>query len=55
MMGVEVQTNLQQIKARIKKGMSAMIPVLTEAVIEYGNVYVRKDQGTLEDLSLIHI
>lgn len=53
MMSIEVQTNLQQIKARIKKGMSAMIPVLTEAVIEYGNVYVRKDQGTLEDSSYI--
>ena len=38
---------------KIKAGESAMIPVVTEAVIEYGNIFVREDQGVLMASSLI--
>ena len=30
-----------------------MIPAVTESVIEYGNVFVPEDQGTLKDSALI--
>lgn len=41
------------IQAKIKAGNSMMIPAVTEAVIEYGNVFVPEDQGTLKDSALI--
>ena len=41
------------IQAKIKAGNSMMIPAVTESVIEYGNVFVPEDQGTLKDSALI--
>lgn len=41
------------IQMKIKAGESAMVPAVTEAVIEYGNIYVREDQGALKDSALI--
>ncbi len=50
---VKVTTNKAKIGAKIKAGSKAMTIAVTEAVIHYGNIYVRRDTGTLEDSSLI--
>lgn len=50
---VKIKTDLGAIEAKIKKGSELMTIAVTEAVIEYGNLYVRMDQGTLRDSSLI--
>nr|DAV20518.1 MAG TPA: Minor capsid protein [Caudoviricetes sp.] len=53
MMSIEVKSNIGSIKAKVKAGKAKMIPAVTEAVIEYGNIYVRVDQGQLEESSYI--
>ena len=52
-MNVKITRNMAAIQAKIKAGNSMMIPAVTEAVIEYGNVFVPEDQGVLEASSLI--
>lgn len=52
-MGVKVQRNTAQIEAKIGAGSKAAVIAATEAVIEYANIFVREDQGTLKDSSLI--
>lgn len=52
-MSIEVKSNIGSIKAKVKAGKAKMIPAVTEAVIEYGNIYVRVDQGQLEESSYI--
>ena len=52
-MGVKITRNMPAIQMKIKAGESAMVPAVTEAVIEYGNIYVREDQGALKDSALI--
>ena len=46
-MSVKITRNMAAIQAKIKAGNSMMIPAVTESVIEYGNVFVPEDQGTL--------
>lgn len=50
---VEFKPNKARIETKIRAGSQAMTIAVTEAVIEYGNIYVREDQGTLRDSSLI--
>ena len=38
---------------KVKAGTEAMTIAVTEAVIRYGNVYVREDQGILKNSALI--
>ena len=52
-MSVKITRNIAAIQAKIKAGNSMMIPAVTESVIEYGNVFVPEDQGTLKDSALI--
>ena len=52
-MGVRIERNMASITAKITAGKEMMIPALTEAVIQYGNIFVREDQGTLKDSALI--
>lgn len=53
-MEIKIKRNMPAIQIKIKAGKNVMIPAVTEAVIEYGNIFVRKDQGTLEASALIH-
>ena len=52
-MGVKIITDKSKIKMRIKAGSNLATIAITEAVIEYGNIFVREDQGTLKDSALI--
>lgn len=52
-MSVKIETNLGKIRAKINAGKQAVTVAVTEAVVEYGNIYVREDQGTLKDSALI--
>lgn len=52
-MKVKIKTNTSQIKAKITAGSDRAVYAITEAVIEYGNMYVREDQGVLLATSLI--
>lgn len=47
-MSVKITRNMAAIQAKIKAGNSMMIPAVTKSVIEYGNVFVPEDQGTLK-------
>ena len=51
-MGVKIDINTTQIMSKIKAGAEAATIAVTEAVIEYGNIFVREDQGTLKDSAL---
>lgn len=44
---VKIDVNSAAIKAKIEGGTKAMKIAVTESVIEYGNIYVRVDQGVL--------
>lgn len=50
---VKIKRNMAAIQAKIQAGSDAMVAAVTEAVIEYGNIFVREDQGTLKDSALI--
>jgi hypothetical protein len=52
-MNIKITRNTPAIQAKIKAGNSMMVPAVTEAVIEYGNVFVPEDQGTLMNSALI--
>lgn len=52
-MSVKIKRNMPAVQLKITAGKEMMIPAVTEAVIKYGNIFVRKDQGTLEASSLI--
>ena len=52
-MGVKIDINTTQIMSKIKAGAEAATIAVTEAVIEYGNIFVREDQGVLMASSLI--
>ena len=52
-MSVKIETNLGKIRAKINAGKQAVTVAVTEAVVEYGNIYVREDQGALKDSALI--
>ena len=41
------------IQMKIRAGTEAMTIAVTEAVVRYGNVYVREDQGVLKNSALI--
>ena len=49
---IKISRNMPQIMAKIQAGEKAAVIAATEAVVKYGNIYVRVDQGTLEDSSL---
>lgn len=53
-MGVKINRNMPQIVAKVEAGSQAMVIAVTESVIEYGNIFVREDQGALKDSALIH-
>ena len=44
---------MPQIRAKIEAGTELATIAVTEAVVEYGNIFVREDQGTLKDSALI--
>lgn len=50
---VQFKPNRLRISRRIETGDKLATIAVTEAVIEYGNIYVREDQGTLKDSALI--
>lgn len=52
-MNVKITRDKNRIAQKIKAGKQAMTIAVTEAVIEYGNIYVREDQGTLKNSALI--
>lgn len=52
-MAVKITTNLGAIKTKIVSGEKAMTIAVTEAVIQYGNDYVRVYQHDLEKSALI--
>lgn len=52
-MGIKIKRNAAAIQAKIAAGEKKMIPAVTEAVIQYGNIFVREDQGTLKNSALI--
>ena len=53
MANVKIKRNTPAILAKVQAGSDAMVIAVTEAVIEYGNRFVREDQGTLKDSALI--
>ena len=53
MANVKIKRNLGAITAKINAGTKAMKIAVTESVIEYGNIFVMEDQGTLKDSALI--
>ena len=53
MANVKIKRNMPAILAKVQAGSDAMVIAVTEAVIEYGNRFVREDQGTLKDSALI--
>lgn len=53
MMGIKIKRNMPKIMAKITAGNHAMVEAVTESVIEYGNIFVREDQGALKDSALI--
>lgn len=52
-MGIKIKRNAAAIQAKIAAGKKKMIPAVTEAVIQYGNIFVREDQGALKNSALI--
>lgn len=50
---IKITRNMPAIQMKVKAGTEAMTIAVTEAVIQYGNVYVREDQGTLKNSALI--
>ena len=52
-MSVKIKRNTPQIVARVTSGKQAMVEAVTEAVIKYGNIFVREYQGTLKNSALI--
>lgn len=52
-MPVKIIRNTAGIRARVKSGENMMVTSVTESVIDYGNIFVREDQGTLKDSALI--
>ena len=52
-MAVKITRNMPRIRAKIEAGTERATIAVTEAVVEYGNIFVREDQGTLKDSALI--
>lgn len=52
-MGIKIKRNAAAIQAKIAAGEKKMVPAVTEAVIQYGNIFVREDQGVLKNSALI--
>ncbi len=52
-MGVKIKRNMPKIMAKVEAGRQSMVEAVTEAVVEYGNIFVREDQGVLLASSLI--
>ena len=52
-MGIKIKRNAAAIQAKIAAGEKKMIPAVTEAVRQYGNIFVREDQGALKNSALI--
>ncbi len=52
-MGVKIKRNMPKIMAKVEAGRQSMVEAVTEAVVEYGNIFVREDQGVLKDSALI--
>lgn len=52
-MGIKIIRNMPAIQMKINAGTQSMIVAVTESVVEYGNIFVREDQGDLRDSSLI--
>ena len=52
MANVKIKRNLGAITAKINAGAQSMKVAVTESVIEYGNNFVRQDQGELKDSAL---
>lgn len=48
-MAAKITVNLSKINSKIKSGNKMMMKAIAESVLEYGNIYVREDQGTLRD------
>lgn len=44
-MAVKIIRNMGGVRAKVEKGKQSMVEAVTEAVISYGNVFVREDQG----------
>lgn len=51
-MPIKVKTNKGLVAARIREASKLARIAVTEQVIQYGNGYVRVDQGTLRDSAL---
>lgn len=50
---VKIVRNAPAIQLKIDNGKKEAIIAVTEAVVQYGNIFVRVDQGTLKNSSLI--
>lgn len=53
MANVKIKRDTARIARRIESGAQAVRTAVTEAVVKYGNLYVRQDQGALKDSALI--
>lgn len=51
---IEFKPDVAKITSKLQDGKQAMTIAVTEAVVQYGNEYVRIDQGTMRDSSLIY-
>lgn len=53
MANVKIKRNMPAILAKVQAGNKAMVAAVTEAVVQYGNKFVREDQGVLRASALI--
>lgn len=52
-MDIKIKRNTPAILLKLQAGNSGMVAAVTDAVVGYGNIFVREDQGTLKDSALI--
>lgn len=52
-MPITITTNKSAIMQKVKAGSQLATIAVTEAIVEYGNIFVKEDQGQLKDSALI--
>lgn len=52
-MKVKITRDKNRIAQKVSSGKQGMVIAVTESVVEYGNIFVREDHGTLKDSALI--
>lgn len=52
-MDIKIKRDTPAILLKLQAGNSGMVAAVTDTVVEYGNIFVREDQGALKDSALI--